>query len=147
VSAFKAIAGPSIAIHEGYGLSEAVRNVLIFAVRQLKYSTAQTLSVLSSPITDLLNGKIKVNPLAKGILNPGLEARIVREDDSDASFGEIGELYLRGPTIFLGYFGDDKANTEAFADGWLKTGDSVAILAFNRCEMLTLIFAWIVPRG
>lgn len=35
-----------------------------------------------------------------------------------------GELCLRGPTIFKGYFENEQANKECFDDdGWFKTGD------------------------
>ncbi|KAH9991264.1 hypothetical protein BJV77DRAFT_1068401 [Russula vinacea] len=52
-----------------------------------------------------------------------IEARILREDGSDADYNEIGELILRGPTIALGYLNNEKATKETFKDGWLYTGD------------------------
>jgi long-subunit acyl-CoA synthetase (AMP-forming) len=67
----------------------------------------------------------RANPVRgmAGILAPSLEARILREDGSDADYDEIGELVLRGPTIALGYWNDEKATKETFRDGWLYTGD------------------------
>ena len=58
-----------------------------------------------------------------GILCPSLEARVLREDGSEADYNEIGELILRGPTIALGYWNNEKATKETFRDGWLYTGD------------------------
>jgi long-subunit acyl-CoA synthetase (AMP-forming) len=58
-----------------------------------------------------------------GILCPSLEARILREDGSEADYDEIGELILRGPTLALGYRDNEKATKETFKDGWLHTGD------------------------
>jgi acyl-CoA synthetase (AMP-forming)/AMP-acid ligase II len=53
----------------------------------------------------------------------GAEIRIVKEDETVAAPGEIGEVRLRGPIVFKGY--TDAAATEAGfdADGWFRTGD------------------------
>lgn len=37
-----------------------------------------------------------------------------------------GELFVRGPSVFAGYWERPDATTAAFADGWFKTGDVVA---------------------
>jgi len=52
-----------------------------------------------------------------------MEARIVREDGTDADFDEIGELWLKGGNIVSGYFDNPRATQECFVDGWLRTGD------------------------
>src|SRR6185503_10136011 len=36
---------------------------------------------------------------------------------------EVGELRLRGPSVTPGYFNDPELTREAFAGGWLRTGD------------------------
>ncbi len=36
-----------------------------------------------------------------------------------------GELWVRGPGVFDGYWQDAAANAEAFRDGWFRTGDAV----------------------
>jgi acyl-CoA synthetase (AMP-forming)/AMP-acid ligase II len=37
--------------------------------------------------------------------------------------GSVGEIVLRGDSVFTGYIGNPVATTEAFRDGWLRTGD------------------------
>jgi fatty-acyl-CoA synthase len=37
--------------------------------------------------------------------------------------GTPGEMCVRGPTLFSGYWGNDKANAESFRDGWFHMGD------------------------
>lgn len=66
-------------------------------------------------------------PGACGLLSPGVEARIVREDGSDADVDEPGELWTRGPNTTLGYFGNEQATRETFIDGWLRTGDVLKV--------------------
>jgi long-chain acyl-CoA synthetase len=62
-----------------------------------------------------------------GLPLTGTLARIVDPDDSSVLLpvGEIGELAVSGPQVFLGYWGHD-ATTDSDAlteDGWLLTGD------------------------
>ena len=56
---------------------------------------------------------------------PGQEARIVEVRTRQLlPSGEIGEIEVRGPHVFAGYWNRPDANAEAFsADGWFKTGD------------------------
>lgn len=64
-----------------------------------------------------------------GRLMPNMEAKYMRMTDDgsepqEATVGEVGELYLRGPNIFLGYHHNPKATRESLLpDGWFRTGD------------------------
>lgn len=59
-----------------------------------------------------------------GYIVPGVEARLVDDDEKDVKRGERGEIFLRGPNITKGYYKNDEANASTFTkDGWLKTGD------------------------
>lgn len=49
--------------------------------------------------------------------------RLVDEEGRDVPDGEPGEMLVKGPTLFSGYWNSPEANQEAFADGWFHTGD------------------------
>ncbi|OSD07162.1 acetyl-CoA synthetase-like protein [Trametes coccinea BRFM310] len=66
-------------------------------------------------------------PGSAGVLLPGMEAKIVREDGTLAGPNEPGELWLLGENIALGYWRNEKATKETFVDGWLHTGDKFRI--------------------
>jgi len=55
----------------------------------------------------------------------GLQMRVVEEDSGGvARAAKVGELQLRGPMIFAGYYNDRASTRAAFtADGWFRTGD------------------------
>jgi acyl-coenzyme A synthetase/AMP-(fatty) acid ligase len=62
-----------------------------------------------------------------GRLLPQIEIRIVDEDFRDVELGKTGEVLARGPTVFMGYKNNERANKESFHNGWLKTGDILSI--------------------
>jgi long-chain acyl-CoA synthetase len=93
-----------LTIHEGYGLTEA--------------SPAVTSSVpppgADAPVRD---GSI-------GVPLPGVELRLVDADGDGALPGDPGEIWVRGPNVFAGYWGDPVASRAVLSDdGWLRTGD------------------------
>ena len=51
------------------------------------------------------------------------EIRLVDADDNDVPVGEPGELAMRGPSLFSGYWNNDEANEKAFRNGWFHMGD------------------------
>jgi len=53
--------------------------------------------------------------------------RLVRVDGTPAAPGEMGELWVKGPSVTPGYWKNDAANRTAFSDGWLRTGDAAMI--------------------
>lgn len=67
---------------------------------------------------------LTISPDSVGLLGSGMEARIVRDNGTDAGVDEIGELWLKGGNIALGYYNDEQATKGVFLpDGWLRTGD------------------------
>ncbi|MBX3274964.1 MAG: AMP-binding protein [Sandaracinaceae bacterium] len=51
------------------------------------------------------------------------EVRLLDEDDRDVPDGTPGELAMRGPTLFSGYWRAPEANAEDFRGGWFHMGD------------------------
>lgn len=60
---------------------------------------------------------------------PGVELRLVDEQDLVVQIGEQGEIQVKGPNVFKAYWNKPEATAAAFTDdGWFRTGD-VAVLA------------------
>ena len=66
---------------------------------------------------------IRSGSLGKPVV--GVEVRIVDSNNNDAADGQIGEMAVRSPATFVGYWGDPTATQEALRGGWLYTGDLV----------------------
>lgn len=69
-------------------------------------------------------------PGTVGVPFPSTEIRVVDPEspDDDLPLGERGELLLRGPQVFQGYWRRPEDTASALlADGWLRTGDIVTV--------------------
>lgn len=63
-----------------------------------------------------------------GVPLPGIELRIVDADGEPALQDDPGELWVRGPNVFSGYWNDPEATARALTpDGWLRTGDVAVV--------------------
>jgi len=54
---------------------------------------------------------------------PVLEMKLVGADGRERGPGELGELWIYGPTVTPGYWNRPEATAETVRDGWLRTGD------------------------
>ena len=75
-----------------------------------RYGMSETLMNLSNPYEG------ERRPGTVGLPLPGVSARIVE-----------GEIQLRGPNIFLGYWRREEPTRAAFDEGWFKTGDIATV--------------------
>jgi long-chain acyl-CoA synthetase len=84
-------------VFEGYGLTEAAPGVC----------------------STLVSGAAKPGSVGKAL--PGVELRLVDEDGEAAEEGDPGEIVVRGPNLFSGYWPDGSGGPDA--QGWFRTGD------------------------
>lgn len=49
--------------------------------------------------------------------------KIVDDADRELACGETGEIVVRGPLVFQGYWNEDALNAHTFREGWHHTGD------------------------
>lgn len=84
-----------------------------------RYGMTETGMNCSNP----LNGERRLGSV--GLPLSGVEVRVVHpENGQPLPPGEIGEVQLRGPNVFKGYWNQPQKTAEAFTDdGWFKTGD------------------------
>ena len=89
-----------IPIWEGYGLTETAPVLTSVAMGQ-----------------DVVPGSV-------GLPLPDVELRIVDDKGAPVPEGDPGEVLVRGPNVFAGYWNDGQATKEVLdADGWFATGD------------------------
>jgi long-chain acyl-CoA synthetase len=88
-----------VTIWEGYGLTETAPAVTTNALGE------------------------EAKPDSIGLVLPGVEVRLVDEHGGEVEDGDPGEIVVRGPNVFRGYWNRQEESEAAFRDGWLRTGD------------------------
>ena len=88
-----------ITIWEGYGLTE----------------TAPALT------SNALGDAAKPNSI--GLPLPGVELRLLDEHDEEVFEDDTGEIVVRGPNLFAGYWNRPEDTERVIRDGWFHTGD------------------------
>jgi long-chain acyl-CoA synthetase len=89
-----------VIIWEGYGLTEASPSVTSNAV-----------------------GAREAKPGSIGLPLPDVEVRLVDDHGQDVDDDDPGEILVRGPNVFAGYWHRPDATAAVVQDGWLRTGD------------------------
>ena len=88
-----------ITIWEGYGLTETAPGVT----------------------SNAMGNDAKPGSIGKPL--PGVDVRIVDGAGDDVEDGDPGEIIVRGPNVFRGYWRQEQATAEVIRDGWFYTGD------------------------
>ena len=66
-------------------------------------------------------GDIRYGTTGKPV--PGYEIELRGEDGRPVGNGEVGDLFIRGPSAALMYWADREKSRETFQGGWTKSGD------------------------
>jgi len=82
------------------------------------YGMTETFRLTSLDLEDSIR---KAGSVGKEVLHVLL--RIVDEQDRDVAPGEAGEIIVKGPNIFAGYWNKPAETAEAMRGGWFHTGD------------------------
>jgi acyl-CoA synthetase (AMP-forming)/AMP-acid ligase II len=67
--------------------------------------------------------RVTERPGASGRPVPAAQVRLVDEYDREVAVGTPGEIVVRGPLVFQGYFGQPDVTAYTFRNGWHHTGD------------------------
>ena len=88
-------------------------------------------------------------PGTVGLPLPGTDVRLADPDDpsKDVAPGERGELLVKGPQVFGGYWKKPDATAEVFADGWFRTGDIATIDADGFVTIVDRVKELVITGG
>jgi malonyl-CoA/methylmalonyl-CoA synthetase len=82
-----------------------------------RYGMSETLMLTSN----LLAGERRAGTV--GYPLPGVSIAIRDTSGADVTAGTVGNVWVKGPTVFSGYWRNAAATDAAFRDGWFATGD------------------------
>ncbi|HZW23556.1 malonyl-CoA synthase [Noviherbaspirillum sp.] len=83
-----------------------------------RYGMSETTMLVSNPYEGKRVGGTVGLPL------PGVSVRVVKGDGTPCEAGEVGDIQVKGPNVFQGYWRMPEKTAEEFtADGYFKTGD------------------------
>lgn len=89
-----------VAFQEGFGLTETSPGVSLLDAEHIKE---------------------KAGSIGRPLFH--VDTCILDAQDHEVPTGQVGELAVRGPNVFVGYWGLPDATAEAFRGGWFHTGD------------------------
>jgi acyl-CoA synthetase (AMP-forming)/AMP-acid ligase II len=98
-----------------YGLAEGTLAVTF----DVKGEGVRTLPAPAGADTGLALSEV----VSTGVPIADTEVRITAVNGTECAEGTIGEVRIKGPGVFCGYYNDPEATAETLQDGWFATGD------------------------
>ena len=81
-----------------------------------RYGMSEALMIAGNPY----DGERRAGTVGRPF--PGVSLRVAGETGPSAA-GDVGEVQMKSPALFSGYWRNDTATAEAFENGWFRTGD------------------------
>lgn len=123
---------PSAAMQRGAGLKAIISNASALA-QPLKAMMIERMgagllhetygSTEAGIVTNIRPDEVLARPGSVGTPFPLIELSLRDETGAEVAAGEPGELFVRGPYAFAGYWNAPEATAEAIVDGWVTVGD------------------------
>ena len=110
----------------------------------IAYGMTETSPVsFQSSTTDPLERRVST----VGRIQPHLEAKVVDAAGDVVPVDQPGELWVRGYSVMLGYWGDEGRTQEAIVDGWMRTGDLATIDSQGYCKIVGRVKDMLIRGG
>lgn len=101
-------------------LARRIKDVFPNASASNGYGLTETSGVATVNVAEDYLAK----PASAGVPAPVSRVKIMDRDAStELPIGETGEIWIRGPQVFKGYWRNPDATAKALVDGWLRSGD------------------------
>ncbi len=116
------LASLTVAISGGAALSEKIRGE--FALKSKALLAEGYGLTEASPVVCCAALRVPSKPMSIGMPLPATDVRFVdAETKNTVGIGQDGEVQVKGPQVMVGYYNNEQASSDAFMDGWLRTGD------------------------
>lgn len=120
----RALGSVRVLLYGGSPMPRAWIDELLAKFPQMKLFHGYGMTEYGSAVSFLPPAYAETCGESVGFAVPGTTIRIVGQDDlRDVEVGQVGELWVTGPTLMQGYWRQPELTAAKISDGWLRTGD------------------------